>query len=460
MGKKITRYHYIPLLDDENINSQGLDAAGAAIDTATYVVDVPYAVASPVNEEADETSWARAYASGEYVHTDGGDWVLTTSATSIGYDSSTTGGTTGTVTSDAAIDALIDDNVGSVVTAATVDNVITLTGGTSMIYSSEAKALVIAKILGGAVVSQRSGNLYGSSKDVGSIPGKMPALGETGGRVNRVGFKRKEIEGTFEKFGFFDEFTQDSVDFDTDPDLLQHVNREMINGASEMSEDLIQVDLINNAGVIRYAGTATSIATVDATAITFADLLKLHIDLNQNRTPTTTKMMSGTRMIDTRTISGGRIMYIGSELQPLFEAMKDLHNERAFIPVHQYAGNGNTVNGEIGSVGYFRLVVVPEMMNHTGAGASADGNTTHYTTAGKFDVFPMLVIGDGSFTTIGFQTDGKSVKFNINHVKPGKDSADRFDPYGETGFMSIKWWYGFMLLRSERLAIVYSAGTM
>ena len=32
-----------------------------------------------------------------------------------------------------------------------------------------------------------NGNLYGSSKDIGLIPGKLPVLSETGGRVNRVG---------------------------------------------------------------------------------------------------------------------------------------------------------------------------------------------------------------------------------------------------------------------------------
>ena len=40
-------------------------------------------------------------------------------------------------------------------------------------------------------------------------------------------------------------------------------------------------------------------------------------------------------------------------------------------------------------------------------------------TNGKFDVFPMLVVGDGSFTSIGFQTDGKTVKFKIKHSEPG-----------------------------------------
>ena len=69
----------------------------------------------------------------------------------------------------------------------------------------------------------------------------------------------------------------------------------------------------------------------------------------------------------------------------------------------------------------------------------------------------MLVVGSESFTTIGFQTDGKSVKFNIKHVKPGSQQSYNFDdPYGELGFMSIKWFYGMMILRPERIALMYS----
>jgi N4-gp56 family major capsid protein len=47
------------------------------------------------------------------------------------------------------------------------------------------------------------------------------------------------------------------------------------------------------------------------------------------------------------------------------------------------------------------------------------------------------------------------VKFKIKHSRPGSDiSYSRDDPYGEIGFYSIKWYYGFMLLRPERLAII------
>ena len=300
-----------------------------------------------------------------------------------------------------------------------------------------------------------NGNLYGSSKDIGTISGKLPTLTENGGRVNRVGFKRKELEGTFEKFGFFDEYTQESVDFDTDAELLQHVNREMLAGASEITEDALQIDLLTSAGIVKYAGDATSNATMgENDLVTYGDLMRLSIDLDNNRTPKHTKVISGTRMIDTRTIPAARIAYMGSELLPTFKAMKDLHNNPAFIEVHKYAAAGETVRGEVGAVDNFRIVVVPEMVKWAGAGADASASTNSYETANKFDVFPILVVGDESFTTIGFQTDGKTVKFKITHKKPGEATADRNDPYGETGFMSIKWYYGFMALRPERIAVI------
>ena len=306
-----------------------------------------------------------------------------------------------------------------------------------------------------AGVTSAGGNLYGSSKDIGTITGNLPVLSESGGRVNRVGFKRKEIEGTLEKFGFFDEYTQESLDFDTDAELMSHINREMIMGANEMTEDSLQIDLLSAAGVIKYAGTATSNAGMGADdLVTYKDLMQLSIDLDNNRTPKHTKVINGSRMVDTRVLSSARVAYIGTELLPTFKAMKDLHNNPAFIAVEKYAAGGETLRGEAGAVDQFRLVVVPEMVKWAGAGGDASTDSDNYETGNKFDVFPILVVGDESFTTVGFQPDGKTVKFKITHKAPGEATADRNDPYGETGFMSIKWYYGFMALRPERIALI------
>jgi N4-gp56 family major capsid protein len=133
--------------------------------------------------------------------------------------------------------------------------------------------------------------------------------------------------------------------------------------------------------------------------------------------------------------------------------------------VAQYGAATTLARGEIGAVHDFRIIVVPEMMHWEAAGAAANAAEVCYwgtddTGANKVNIYPILVVGDGSFTTIGFQTDGKTVKFNTTHKRPGKEIADRQDPYGEVGFMSIKWWYGTMILRPERLALIKTVARM
>jgi len=423
-GKKIRRYVYLPLLDDANINDQGIDAAGVTITNTQYYVSFPETVTA-----ADAGAAAAVTAINDNINNAG-------SAETIASAGAAGSGGSGRT-------------------------LITLTKSRGIKYATVAKTTAITALNVGAVVQQGSGNLYGSSKDIGTIAGKMPVLSETGGRVNRVGFKRKEIEGSLEKFGFFDEYTKETMDFDTDADLEMHINREMVNGANEMTEDKLQIDLINGAGVRKFAGVATSLAAVTSTdVVSYGDLMRLSIDLDNNRTPKQTTMFTGTRQIDTKTIPGARALYIGSELLPVFKAMKDLHNNPAFVSIEKYAAGGNTMIGEVGAVDQWRLIVVPHMMKWAGAGADASANTTHYKTNNRFDVFPLLCVGEGSFTTISFQTDGKDVKFVITHKPPGKETADRNDPYGELGFMSIKWYYGFMVLRGERLALLRSAASM
>lgn len=310
-----------------------------------------------------------------------------------------------------------------------------------------------------------NGNLYGSSRDVGTITGRIPTLTETGGRVNRVGFTRLERTGSIAKFGFFTEFTQEAFDFDSDEDLYAHLSRELVTGATQLTEAVLQADLLAAAGVVLFAGAATANNQITAEGATpsivdYDDLVRLNTILNDNRTPKQTKVITGSRMIDTKTINSGRVMYIGSELESTVKRMTDPFGNPAFVPVHQYADAGTILNGEIGTIDQFRIVVVPEMLHWAGAGAAVTTNPGYRATGSNYDIFPMLVVGDGSFTTIGFQTDGKTVKFKITTKMPGEATADRNDPYGETGFSSIKWYYGTMILRPERLALVKTVARM
>lgn len=307
-------------------------------------------------------------------------------------------------------------------------------------------------------VQIRDGNLYGSSKDIGKILSRLPALTETGGRVNRVGFQRREIEGTFHKFGFFYEWSQEFVDFDSDPQVLERMYAEAIKAAEQIQEDMLQIDLLNGAGTLIYAGTATSDATMDATSqVTVNTLRRLSQALTANDTPKSTKIITGSTMNDTRTATTQRIMFVGSELKPLLENMLDNFGNPALIPAHQYGAATKLMEDEIGIIGDFRFIEVDTMKRWEGAGANADPAANLWNTNGKYDIFPMLCIGSESFTTIGFQTSaGKNAqaKFDIITKKPSRETATRDDPYGEIGFTSLKWYYGILFLRPERIGLI------
>lgn len=318
-----------------------------------------------------------------------------------------------------------------------------------------------------------NGNLYGGSRDIGTITGRMPTLTENGGRVNRVGFTRLERSGEIAEYGFFMEWTEDSLMFDTDSELYGHLSREMLTGANQINEDLLQADLLAAADTKVFTGAATSLATMTGEAavaaddglITLADLKRLSVTLDDNRTPKKTTIIKGSRMIDTKVISAARIAYIGSELQIYLTELTDSNGNPAFVPVEKYADAATIMNGEIGAIpaANLRIVVVPMMMHYAGAGATATASNRGYQVtdvAGtdKYDVAPLLVVGDQSFATIGLQGMGGSgkQKFRIIVKKPGEDTADRNDPYGKIGFSSIKFFYGFIKLRGERIAVVYS----
>lgn len=418
-GKRMTIHEYIPLLDDRNLNDQGIDANGVTLVPTEYSIILPELVTTYA-VEANATAAAaaiNAIESGVAVKTGSSTpWTVTVSKTFL---SPATSGQTATLLAAVA----------------------------------------------GAKSKVNAGNLYGSSKDIGTITGKLPVLTENGGRVNRVGFTRIEREGTLSSFGFFHEFTEESQDFDSDPELFTHQAEELLKGAVEISEDLLQRDLLLSAGVVVYAGAATSHATVTAeggtpSIIDYATLSRLGVTLDENRTPKQTKVITGTRNIDTRTIAAGRVMFVGSEMLPLLEAMEDLFENQAWVPVHKYGAGGTVLVGEEGTIGPFRIVVVPEMMHWAGQGAAVSSNPGYRATNGRYDVYPMLVVGSEAFSTIGFQTDGKNVKFKIITKMPGEKTADRNDPYGRTGFSSIQWYYGTLVYRPERIAVVKTVAPM
>jgi N4-gp56 family major capsid protein len=318
-----------------------------------------------------------------------------------------------------------------------------------------------------------NGNLYGSSRDVGTINSKLPDLRETGGRINRVGFTRKEVRANIVNRGFFFEWTKDSMNFDTDADLKMHVTREAVRGAAQINEDVLAIELINGAGVNYFAGAATTIATItgesaesDKSVPTYADLINLDIELDNNKCPKDTRVIVGSRLTDTKTVQGGRFMFISADVKASFMAMEDLHGNPAFIDVKHYQDANRegryikSIHGEIGSVGPFRLVVHPKMVVREGAGLAVTTNGGFRATSNRYDVYPCLIVGSEAFTHIGFETGaGTKGKFKTRTQMP-EQAGGTNDPFFKTGFTSIEFWNGVLIDRPEWLAVYNIAGKL
>lgn len=416
-GKTIKVYEYIPLLDDRNVNDQGIDANGVTIETTTSFVYFPSLTGLPV-ANADKAALKTA------------------------VDKATNGLTATVGANDSAGTGF------ATVTFSRLDGV----------YANADVAAVVA-LKQGAVVQAGSGNLYGSSKDVGNVTGRIPALSENGGRVGRVGFKRVFREGSITEFGMFTEFTRESMEFDSDDQLRDHLARELMNGAVQMQEAQLQIDLLNAAGVVVYSGAATSNATVtgegaNRSLVDYDDFVRLDQILTDNRTPRQSTVITGSNFTDTKTIPACRIMYVGSEVVPHLKKLQDSFGHKAFIAVQHYADAGTTLNGEIGTIDQFRIIQVPEMLHWAGAGAAEASNPGFRASGGRYNVYPMLVVGSESFTALGFQNDGKKLGLNVMTRNYGQSAMSESDPYGKKGISSMSWYYGMLVYRPERIGMI------
>ena len=310
-----------------------------------------------------------------------------------------------------------------------------------------------------------AGNLYGSSNNVATITGRLPLVNENSNRPNRVGITRLQRSATITRLGMFMEWSDEAEMFDSDSQLVSHFSTELVNAACKVSEDLLMMHLLAGAQTIRYAGAATSRGTVTgeggaaASIVRYRDIQALSIMLDNVDTPKSFKMYTGTNLTDTRTVGSARPMFIGTELQPTVENLLDSNAQPAFIPVHRYAAGGAVMNGEIGTVYHFRVIVHPDMQfwadgANLAVAAVNNGYLFEDLATDRYRVYPMLVVGDDSFATVGFQTTQNGTKFQIIVNKPGAGMATLDNPYGNKGFSSIQWWYATLIQRPERLGLI------
>jgi len=313
-----------------------------------------------------------------------------------------------------------------------------------------ARAAVLAGTSGAVTLKSGNGNLFGGSKDLLVQNGSFPALTEEGGMVNRVGMKRLTIEAQVSEFGFYMSFTKKSLDMDTEVGLLARYSRAIGETQGDIREAQIRNSLISKSEDNRvFAGDATALNEVGSNDILeFSDLRLMDQALKNARCPKSTKLIDGSTKVGTVTVGKARYVYVGLEALPTLEDMQ-YNGKDVWSPVEDYAAAGTIAMDEIGRIGPFRFIEVEEMPKYTGRGADSTDTTddddvaNRYVTDDRYDVFPILFVGSGSFATVGFEGDVA----RVTTIMPKADAHN--DVYGKVGAVSISWYYGIMYLHPE-----------
>jgi len=328
------------------------------------------------------------------------------------------------------------------------------------------KAAALARV-GQVRIQEGSGNLFGSSRDFNVQNGAFPILGEEGGAVNIVGTRRDIVQAKIKRYGFAIQYLKSAMDLDTDSSLLMKEIQKVAEAYADIREAQIRNELITQGMQnATYSGSATTIAEIDETSqLTFRSLRLLKQSLDTARCPVDTNLVSGSTKIDTKTILAARYIYIPQELVPALEDMEHA-GKPMWEDVASYAdGAGatstaaesktNVGQGEIGRIGQFRFIVVYDMPVWFGQGADATDGTDNdgdgiedaganiNSTDGRYDAFPLLVVGSGSYETYSLEGDTARVKHGEPRVIPGIDN------HGDKGSIAIAWYFGLLVNKPE-----------
>lgn len=309
--------------------------------------------------------------------------------------------------------------------------------------------------------------------------GKRLLEGE--GASNQVSIQKSTFTAKIHKFGEMLDYTEEVDLFSEDLMQLRYYE-ELGQAANRLYEDLLQMDMLATTNVV-YSGVGTSLDTMgtgigvgtpDATTgrNTVEEAYKVNYELMQKvvtklemfRAPKKKAMLKGSTNIGTTPIQSAYVAIVGPQVRvDLENVIRGTVYERnfAWVPVHQYATQGNIIDGEIGSLHGVRFILSESAMVYRGQGAAVDadyvgslsysaveetGTDGTTVTNNYFDVFPILIPAEDSFATIGLMGHSKIV---FSSKKP--TDIEKTDPYGSNGFFSYKFWYGSIILRPERL---------
>jgi N4-gp56 family major capsid protein len=254
---------------------------------------------------------------------------------------------------------------------------------------------------------------------------------------------KTDVQATLNQYGDWVGITDVIEDTHEDPVL-----REAVDVLGEQAPEMID---LTRAGVLK-AGTnvfyanGTSRATVND--IFDADTFRtIERALNLQYAKPLREVINAGVNIATSPIAAAFVAVCHSDLKPDFERLAS----NAWTPVHKYASTNGLIQGEIGSVGAFRVVVDNNVTKWEDAGTTAATNSTLSTSGTNSDVYPILIFGKDAYGIVQLAGKG-SVNTYVNNPK-----AINGDELAQRGSVGWKGWTTTAILNDLWMARLETA---
>jgi len=260
---------------------------------------------------------------------------------------------------------------------------------------------------------------------------------------NFVNLQHTTIKHNLQQYGSYVNTTDIMLAASHDP-IVQVITERQAQQAGETLDFISykefragsQVGYARSAGATGRSDVNYTIANKNAAAGTAATtLLDRAIRVLENNDATKLKeQLDATDGVSTSPIRESFVAIGHVDLRQDLEALP------GYVPVEQYADQGDVMDGEVGAARGIRFILTTQAMPFKGAGAAV-GATGLKSTGGNIDVYPIVIMAAdfGGCATLG----GKdSLRSKVVSPKPGPG-----DPLGQRGTVAWDTMYSCVILQ-------------
>ena len=269
-------------------------------------------------------------------------------------------------------------------------------------------AAVAAK--GSDTLKSGAGEILGGNASYATSTGPLVPLPEEGGVVNLMNSSSKLISANVSFHGAATRYTVRSINLDSRKNQVATKVMDLGDAVADLKEMQVQNSLLAagaaNTMISTTNATTTVISEVDSMdVLTYDALNAFELELQRDDVPMDTEILSGVDLVDTKTVEDAYIAYINRELVPTLRNMKGPGDALVWVPKSQYAAGTTLLDGEVGSIGSFRFVVVPDLQREFAGGDIVGGALITIQGNGTFVIgtsYKITVAANGTdFTSIG-----------------------------------------------------------